>query len=135
MLGLEQLAELLERNRPAAQSRVREFTIGGKPFPFNSRPSIMGVVNLSPDSWYRESVCLNAESAVRRGQVLAAQGAEIIDVGAESTLAHAARVDGAGQNSKLLPVVRELREAGILVSAETYSPPSLAPAWKRGQMS
>jgi dihydropteroate synthase len=50
------------------------------------------------------------------------QGAEIIDIGAESTLAHAARVDDAGQNSKLLPVIRELRSSGILVSVETYQP-------------
>jgi dihydropteroate synthase len=50
------------------------------------------------------------------------QGADIIDVGAESTLAHATRVDEAGQNRKLLPVIRALRESGILVSAETYQP-------------
>ena len=122
MLGLEQLAELLERNRAAAKARVKEFAIGGKPFSFNSRPAIMGVINLSADSWYRESVCLTAESAVRRGRVMREQGADIIDVGAESTLAHAARVDEAGQNSKLLPVIRALRESGALVSVETYQP-------------
>jgi dihydropteroate synthase len=82
----------------------------------------MGVVNLSADSWYRESVCLTAEGAVRRGLTLAAQGADIVDVGAESTLAQAARVDDAGQNSKLLPVIKELRAAKILVSVETYQP-------------
>jgi len=82
----------------------------------------MGVINLSPDSWYRESVCLTAGSAVQRGRVLREQGADIIDVGAESTLNHAARVDEAGQNSRLLPVIQELRAANILVSAETYSP-------------
>jgi dihydropteroate synthase len=54
--------------------------------------------------------------------VLAAQGADIVDIGAESTLAHAARVDDAAQNSKLIPVIRELRAADILVSVETYSP-------------
>ncbi|HOC58020.1 MAG TPA: dihydropteroate synthase [Verrucomicrobiota bacterium] len=122
MLGLEQLAELLEQNRPAARARVKEFAIGGRQFAFNSRPAIMGVVNLSADSWYRESVCLTAESAVRRGRVMHEQGADIVDVGAESTLAHAARVDDAGQNAKLLPVIRGLREAGILVSVETYEP-------------
>jgi dihydropteroate synthase len=122
MLGLEELAELLEKNRAAAHASVKEFTLGGRLFPFNSRPAIMGVINLSPDSWYRESVCLTTDSAVRRGKVLSAQGADIIDVGAESTLAHAARVDDAGQNSKLLPVLRALREAGILVSIETYQP-------------
>jgi dihydropteroate synthase len=82
----------------------------------------MGVVNLSADSWYRESVCLTTERAVRRGRVLVAQGADIVDLGAESSLAHAARVDDAGQSSKLLPVVRELAAAGVAVSVETYRP-------------
>ena len=122
MLKLEQLAELLDKNRAAAAARVKEFSIGGRQFNFNSRPAIMGVVNLSPDSWYRESVCLTAEAAVQRGRVLTAQGADIVDVGAESTLAHAARLDDATQNSKLLPVIKELRAANILVSVESYSP-------------
>ena len=120
MLKLEYLAELVERNRAAASARVKEFSIGGKPFHFNSQPAIMGVVNLSPDSWYRESVCLTAEQAIQRGKVLHMQGARIIDVGAESSLAHAARVDDAGQTSRLLPVIKGLRAAGVLVSAETY---------------
>lgn len=122
MLNLEQLAELLEKNRAAAAASVKEFSIGGRGFAFNSRPAIMGVVNLSADSWYRESVCLTAESAIRRGLVLKEQGAEIVDIGAESTLAHAARVDDAGQNSKLLPVIKALRAAEVLVSVETYQP-------------
>ena len=122
MLDLEQLAGLLEKNRDAARARVREFSIGGRRFAFNSQPAIMGVINLSPDSWYRESVCLTAETAIRRGKVLVAQGADIVDVGAESTLAQAARVDDAGQNSRLIPVIKALRAAGILVSVETYQP-------------
>ncbi len=43
-------------------------------------------------------------------------------MGAESSLAHAARVDDGGQNSRLLPVIKGLRAAGILVSVETYQP-------------
>jgi dihydropteroate synthase len=122
VLNLEQLAELLEKNRAAASARVKEFSIGGKRFNFNSQSAVMGVVNLSPDSWYRESVCLTAEAAVQRGKVLAAQGADIVDIGAESTLAHAARVDDTTQNTKLIPVIKKLRAAKILVSVETYSP-------------
>jgi dihydropteroate synthase len=122
VLNLEQLATLLEKNRAAASARVREFSIGGKQFNFNSQPAVMGVVNLSADSWYRESVCLSAEAAVQRGKVLKAQGADIVDIGAESTLAHAARVDDAAQNSKMIPIIKELRAADILVSVETYSP-------------
>ena len=122
MLTLEQLAGLLEKNRPAASARVAEFSIGGKKFNFNSSPAIMGVVNLSADSWYRESVCLSADLAIQRGEILAAQGAHIIDLGAESTLAHAARASDAAQKSKLVPVIKKLRAAKILVSVETYSP-------------
>lgn len=122
MLTLEHLAQLLEAHRDAAAARVKEFAIAGRQLAFNTRPALMGVVNLSPDSWYRESVCLTAEAAIRRGRVLAAQGADIVDLGAESSLAHAARVDDAGQRSKLLPVVRELAAAGIAVSVETYQP-------------
>ena len=122
MLDLEQLSDLLGKNRAAASAHVKEFSIGGRPFSFNSQPAIMGVINLSADSWYRESVCLTPEAAARRGRVLTAQGADIVDVGAESTLAHSARLDDGAQNSKLLPVIRELRAAKILVSVETYSP-------------
>ncbi len=122
MLDLEQLSELLEKNRAAASVRVKEFTIGDRQFNFNSSPAIMGVVNLSADSWYRESVCLTAESAIQRGRVLREQGADIVDIGAESTLANAARVGGEAQNSKLLPVIEALRAANVLVSVETYQP-------------
>jgi dihydropteroate synthase len=122
VLTLEILSDLLAQNREAAKARVQEFSIGGRQFTFNSQSAIMGVINLSPDSWYRESVCLTAESAVQRGRVLAAQGADIVDLGAESTLAHAERVEDVAQNSRLLPVIRELRAANVLVSVETYQP-------------
>ena len=122
MLSTEYLADLLEKNRAAARARVKEFSLGGHHFDFNSRPSLMGVINLSPDSWYRESVCLSVDSAIQRGRVLQAQGAALVDLGAESTLAQAARVDDTAQNQKLLPVVRALRAQGILVSVETYQP-------------
>ena len=108
MLRLEDLAELASRHADALPSRVAAFDLGGRRFDGNVRSELMGVINLSADSWYRESVVLTAEAAIRRGRVLAAQGAAILDIGAESTLAHAARVDDAAQTSQLLPVVRGL---------------------------
>ncbi len=120
MLSLEYLAELAATHQRVLSAPVKEFTLGSRHFAFNSRPALMGVINLSPDSWYRESVCLNAEAATQRGKVLAAQGAAVVDVGAESTLAHARRVDDSTQKSKLLPVIEALSREGILVSIETY---------------
>lgn len=122
MLQLEHLAELLEKNRAAAQAAVEPFTLRGRSFAFNKRPAIMGVINLSPDSWYRESVCVNLEQAIQRSHILTAQGADLMDVGAESTLAHAARVDDLAQKSLLLPLLKEMAAAQQLVSIETYSP-------------
>ena len=120
MLTLEHLALLQAQHAEAARARVREFAIHGRKFAFNTRPALMGVVNLSPDSWYRESVCLSLDQAVRRSKALTAQGADIVDVGAESTLAHTARLAEKEQTSRLVPLVRELSQAGILVSVETY---------------
>ena len=120
MLNLEHLSELLAQNPEAAKARVAEFSIEGVRFDFNSRPSIMGVINLSAESWYRESVCLSTERAIERGTALHAQGAQIVDIGAESTLAHANRIDEGAQSKQLLPIIKGLRERKILVSVETY---------------
>ncbi|HAM70401.1 MAG TPA: dihydropteroate synthase [Verrucomicrobiales bacterium] len=122
MLSIESLAALHQAHPAAAAARVAEFSLGTTRFEFNSRPALMGVINLSADSWYRESVCLDAESAIRRGRILRAQGAAILDIGAESTLAHASRVDESAQNHRLLPVIRTLAAEGAVVSVETYHP-------------
>jgi len=122
MLKLEDLSELLAQNREAAKARVAEFSLDGVRFDFNSRPSIMGVINLSAQSWYRESVCLSAARAIERATVLHAQGAQIVDIGAESTLAHAERIDDTAQTKQLLPIIKAFRERKILVSVETYHP-------------
>ena len=132
MLDLAALADLYAKYREEAGSSVADFSLGGQRFDFGSRSYLMGVVNLSADSWYRESVCLNTEAAVRRGRVLHEQGAAIIDVGAESSLAQAARVDGKQQVEKIFPVVRELAGAGLCVSVETYAIEVAAAALKAG---
>jgi dihydropteroate synthase len=80
----------------------------------------MGVVNLSHDSVYRESIAPTIEGAVRRGRRLAAEGARIVDVGAESSGHRAVRVAPADQRGRLRPVVRALASEGLLVAVETY---------------
>ncbi len=120
MLTLEQLAELANSYPSEANTPVETFSIRNHEFDFNRHPAIMGVVNLSGESWYRESVCLTTEMAIRRARVLRAQGADIVDIGAESTLADADRVEEELQQNRLLPVIRELAREGALISVETY---------------
>lgn len=122
MLTLEALVELAQRHAPALQAIVPGFVLRGQRFGAEDRPHLMGVINLSRDSWYRESVVLSTEAAVRRGRRLRAEGAHLVDLGAESTLAHAARAGDAEQRQVLVPVVRGLAGEGILTSVETYAP-------------
>ncbi len=122
MLTLESLAALTHRFTDELKHPVASFEIQGNCFDSSNSPSLMGVINLSRDSWYRESVSLSAEAAVRRGKQLRAQGAVILDIGAESSLAHAERVDAKGQTGLLLPVVEELSRSGAILSVETYHP-------------
>jgi dihydropteroate synthase len=132
MLDLATLAALHGKYRELDALPVADFALGPHRFDFEKQSYLMGVVNLSADSWYRESVVLNAEAAIRRGRVLREQGAAIIDVGAESTLAHAAQIGEAAQSSLLVPIVRELASAGICVSVETYHPSVTTACLKAG---
>ncbi|NJK91762.1 MAG: dihydropteroate synthase [Blastochloris sp.] len=122
MLNLDHLRRLAEAHEESLGVVPASFELKGRRFATAEAPHLMGVINLSQDSWYRESVCLSVEAAVRRGRRLAVEGAHLVDVGAESSLSHAQRVDEAGQKSLLLPVVKGLAEAGVLVSVETYHP-------------
>jgi methylmalonyl-CoA mutase cobalamin-binding subunit len=123
MLSLTDLSRLATDYPDALAAQVREFPVGSRRLEFNTRPAIMGVINLSADSWYRESVCLNLDMAVRRLETLRAQGAEVIDVGVESTLPHAARASAQKQQSLVLPLLAEARKRKIPISVETYSKP------------
>lgn len=122
-LNAKYLAELFKKHPPsniAEAERASSILLGSEDWNWGTDPKIMGVINLSPDSWYRESVCLSAEAAIKRGRILIAQGADIIDVGAESSLNSADRVDSQKQLSRILPVLKELSTSGATISIETY---------------
>ena len=115
MLGLKDLAAIAAEHAVDLEAEVRPFDIAGQvAFP-PAQPAIMGVINLSADSWYRQSICTSVQAAVER-----AQGAAIIDIGAESTLGQAQRVNATEQRQKLLPVIEQLASQGVIISAETY---------------
>jgi dihydropteroate synthase len=122
MITLESLAELHERHRADAALRVGPLLIGDRTYDVDERPVVMGCINLSRDSTYRESVATSTASAVRKGRVQTAQGADLVDIGAESSNAGAKRVSAEAQLAALTPVVRQLVDDGIHVSVETYLP-------------
>lgn len=83
------------------------------------RCAVMGVVNVTPDSFSDGGQWFDPEIAVKHGLDLVAAGADIVDVGGESTRPGAARVDEAEELRRVVPVVRELAAAGVLVSVDT----------------
>jgi dihydropteroate synthase len=121
MLDFRAIAPLLERHRAALAHEVPGFRVGSVDLDF-SRRHLVGVVNLSTDSWYKESVCRTPEEGLARSRQLVEEGATIIDIGAESTLPDAARRTVDEQIDMLLPVVRPLAQQGVVVSVESYHP-------------
>ncbi|GFG66048.1 dihydropteroate synthase [Mycobacterium kubicae] len=80
---------------------------------------VMGVLNVTDDSFSDGGRYLDADSAVAHGLALAAEGADIVDVGGESTRPGATRVDAELEASRVVPVVKELAAQGITVSIDT----------------
>jgi len=87
-----------------------------------SRPVLMGVVNVTPDSFSDGGKFHKPESAVAHGVMLAEAGAAIIDVGGESTRPNATPVDEIEEIDRILPVVNALAKGGICVSIDTRHP-------------
>lgn len=79
----------------------------------------MGVVNVTPDSFSEAGRFYDADAAIMQGRVLVASGADIVDVGGESTRPGAERVDAVEEQRRILPVVAALSADGIYVSVDT----------------
>lgn len=83
------------------------------------RTLVMGILNITPDSFSDGGEFVAADAAVAHGHELLAQGADLIDVGGESTRPGAARVSTPGELARVVPVIRELAAAGAFVSVDT----------------
>ncbi|MFF4811381.1 dihydropteroate synthase [Micromonospora chersina] len=82
-------------------------------------PVVMGVLNVTPDSFSDGGRYADLDAAVAHGVRLRAAGADLVDVGGESTRPGADRVDAETEIARVLPVIRELSAAGIPVSIDT----------------
>ena len=94
------------------------------PYPVRGLPPagrcrVMGVLNVTPDSFSDGDAYLDTAAAVRHGLAMLAAGADIVDVGGESTRPGAARVEETEQRRRVEPVVRALAGADAVVSIDT----------------
>lgn len=132
MLTLRALAALADAHADEIARPVAPVLLGDRIIDTDSTPLIMGTINLSRDSTYRESIAISTDSAVRKARVMAAEGAALIDIGAESSTAAAARVSSSTQIDGIIPVVEQLAAEDIAVSVETYDPDVARAALKAG---
>jgi dihydropteroate synthase len=93
----------------------------GRRLVLDAGPLVMGVVNVTPDSFSDGGQLANADEAIAHGRRLIAEGAAIIDIGGESTRPGYARVDAATELARVLPVVAGLHAADATpISIDTY---------------
>jgi len=91
----------------------------GVPLPEPGRCAVMGVLNVTPDSFSDGGRYLDRAAAIEHGVQMHRAGADMIDVGGESTRPGSARVDADTEVQRVLPVVSELVAAGVPVSVDT----------------
>ena len=96
------------------------------------RVQVMGVVNVTEDSFSDGGLYLDRDRAVEHGLALAAQGAAIVDVGGESTRPGAIRVDPRVEANRVVDVIKELAAQGITVSIDTMRSDVAAAALQNG---
>ena len=88
----------------------------------NDRPLVMGIVNVTPDSFSDGGQHMTREFAIRHGELLIAEGADILDVGGESTRPGAPEVAVEVELARVLPVIRALVAGGHCVSIDSRKP-------------
>ena len=96
------------------------------------RPLLMGIVNVTPDSFSDGGQHLSAEAAIAHARTLIVEGAQIIDLGAESTRPGALPVSVQEELARLLPVIAALRDSGAALSVDTCKPEVMQAALDAG---
>lgn len=100
---------------------MRKLRIGSKTFNLGEKTLVMGILNVTPDSFYDGDRFFSFESAVKHALQMEKDGANIIDIGGESTRPGATSATLSTEMSRIIPVIEELKsKIGIPISVDTY---------------
>src|ERR1700733_12053072 len=84
-----------------------------------TRPLVMGILNVTPDSFSDGGFTATPEAAMAAGRKMLAEGADFLDIGGESTRPGAVPVGPAQEQARILPVIRALAAQGAVISVDT----------------
>ncbi|UCV19926.1 dihydropteroate synthase [Ferribacterium limneticum] len=97
-----------------------------------ARPLLMGIVNLTPDSFSGDGLVGNVEQAIKHARQQFEAGADILDIGAESSRPGAIPTSEEDELRRLLPVLKEITDWGVPISVDTYKPAVMRAALEAG---
>lgn len=124
--GLKDTAELIKAALNNYARSNHSITLRGKTYDLNRHTLVMGIINLTPDSFSQDGLYRNKDyidAAVRQAQQMIADGADILDIGAESTRPGFAQLPEEEEERRLLPALKELVNAvDVPISVDTYKP-------------
>jgi dihydropteroate synthase len=113
--------ELLNQLAYISPKTYHTFTCGGRSLDFSVKTGIMGILNVTPDSFYDGGRYLDPQLAVDRAHQMVAEGADIIDIGGQSSRPGSEPVSEAEEADRVLPVVQAVaKSVSAMISVDTY---------------
>ena len=131
--GLPSIADELRTALDNLFQEHRTFRCRTAVLDFSGRPKLMGILNVTPDSFSDGGRYFSPEAAVEHGLALCGEGADLLDIGGESTKPGSAPVSAEEEKRRVIPVIRELRKrVGIPLSVDTTKAAVAAAALDNG---
>ena len=119
--ALRPVAAALEQARCLQAGGPRALVLGQTTWPLLQRTRVMGILNITPDSFSDGGLYCEPERALARAEAMLAEGADLIDVGGQSSRPGSEPVPAAVEQARVAPVVREIvKRHNALVSVDTY---------------
>ena len=117
--GLESIAEIIEEQIFRDLGKL-ELTLCGRRYRWDRIPAIMGILNITPDSFSDGGLFLSPEKALDHALAMEEQGADLIDIGGESSRPGAQSIDAAEEINRVIPVIRKVAtSAKVPISIDT----------------
>ena len=132
-MNLKRIAEEIKNVLIKYDTKITPVVIGGKEFDFSKKSYVMGILNITPDSFSDGGKNNSVEEAVKNAKKMVKHGAHIIDIGGESSRPGAEYIPADKELDRILPVLERLvKEIDVPISIDTYKSEVAKECLKRG---